>query len=158
MTTRPDADKKKYFKIEKAHTAPPNAAWSADEVKRRRVASSAAESSHRRARLLRNHIRRHAALEADLVTRGRLLRELGGDRRGVVTVEEQDTAVAAWAGGLVDKGSVPFVPSFARQRYANMPCLYVGGDDDKTGLGVAYASAFVLPFLLAQFRGFESND
>lgn len=58
----------------------------------------------------------------------------------------EDIAVAAWAGGLVDKGSVPFVPSFARQRYANMPCLYVGGDDDKTGLGVAYASASSLPF------------
>ncbi|KAJ4153109.1 hypothetical protein LMH87_009614 [Akanthomyces muscarius] len=134
-----DPVKKKYFKIEKSHTAPPAAAWSADEVKRRRVASSAAESSRRRARLLRNHIQRHAVLEADLVTRGRLLRELGGGRGEAAAVVE-DMMAAAWAGGLVDKGSIPFVPSFARERYANMPCMYVGGDDDKTGLGVAYAT------------------
>ena len=153
-----DPVKKKYFKIEKSHTAPPAAAWSADEVKRRRVASSAAESSRRRARLLRNHIQRHAVLEADLVTRGRLLRELGGGR-GEAAVVVEDMMAAAWAGGLVDKGSIPFVPSFARERYANMPCMYVGGDDDKTGLGVAYASASPSHSLLfGAASGFEFTD
>ncbi|KAJ6781877.1 hypothetical protein PWT90_08033 [Aphanocladium album] len=136
-----DPVKKKYFNIEKSHTAPPSAAWSSDEVKRRRVDDAAAESARRRARLLRNHIQRCGALQSDVVARARLLREVGEKRTGgsnVAVVE--DLTATAWAGGLVDKGSIPFVPSFARARYANMPCLYVGGDDVKTGLGVAYAT------------------
>ena len=45
-----------------------------------------------------------------------------------------------WARGVVDKGSISFVPSFARATFANMPCFYVNAEDTKTGLGVAYAS------------------
>lgn len=48
----------------------------------------------------------------------------------------------AWAKGLVDKGHISFVPSFARATFANMPCFYVSAEDTKTGLGVAYASKF----------------
>lgn len=96
---------------------------------------SAAEAAARRARLLRNHIRRSTALQADVVTRERLRRELHG-LRGCWA----DVVAAAWGTGVVDKGSVSFVPSFARARWGNMPCVYVGGEDDKTGLGVAYAS------------------
>lgn len=51
-----------------------------------------------------------------------------------------DVPAVAWARGMVDKGEVPFVPSFARNKFPNIPCFYVGGDDVKTGLGVAYAS------------------
>lgn len=95
--------------------------------------------------MLRHHVQRHAPLQRDLVARGRLMQEItggggcagGGDVRG-------DVQVAAWARGLVDKGSISFVPSFARARYPNMPCLYVGGEDVKTGLGVAYASKLSL--------------
>ena len=47
-----------------------------------------------------------------------------------------DGMVNAFAGGLVDKGGVSFVPSFARERFRNMSCFYVGP------MGVAYASKF----------------
>ncbi|TQW03082.1 WD40 repeat-like-containing domain [Cordyceps javanica] len=159
-----DPVKKKYFKIEHAHTAPPEAAWSADAVKRRRVERSVAESDRQRAKVLRRHIT-VAGFGASQGRHGRaadpgpalLRRELlggggggGGGARGMMMKpsrswegggdDDDDTQAAAWARGLVSKGSVPFAPSFARSRHANMPCLYVGGDDVKTGLGVAYAT------------------
>lgn len=90
---------------------------------------------------MRNHIRRHEALRRDVVSSGLLARELA-----ISQVSGGDVASAAWAKGVVDKGTVPFVPSFARARFANMPCFYVGGQDVKTGLGVAYASEFFLPW------------
>lgn len=83
-----------------------------------------------------------------MVARGRLRQELGVTT--TMTEEQDDVRAAAWAEGSVDKGSVSLVPSFARARYANMACLYVGGDDTKTGLGVAYASTFS-PLLLSFF-------
>lgn len=60
--------------------------------------------------------------------------------RGRGRAENGDLTAEAWARGVVAKGSVSFAPSFARARYANMPCFYVNGEDTKTGLGVAYAS------------------
>ncbi|KAM3436245.1 hypothetical protein NHJ13734_005185 [Beauveria thailandica] len=136
-----DNMKKKYFKIEPSHSASPSSAaalWTADAVKRRRAASSAASSAARRTLLLQRHVRRHAGLETDMVARGRLRQELGVTT--TMTEEQDDVRAAAWAEGSVDKGSVSLVPSFARARYANMACMYVGGDDTKTGLGVAYAT------------------
>lgn len=59
-------------------------------------------------------------------------------------VDNADVGAAAWAGGVVAKGEVPFVPSFARGRWANMGCFYVNGDDEKTGMGVAYACEFAV--------------
>lgn len=92
---------------------------------------------------MRDHIKRHGGLGRDVVASGLLARE--AERRRVAEpgrgrADDADLGAAAWAGGLVDKGRVPFVPSFARARFANMPCFYVGGQDSKTGLGVAYAS------------------
>ncbi|KAM3450713.1 hypothetical protein MY3296_005867 [Beauveria thailandica] len=136
-----DNMKKKYFKIEPSHSASPSSAaapWTADAVKRRRAASSAASSAAIRTRLLQRHVRRHEGLETDMVARGRLRQELGVTT--TMTEEQDDVRAAAWAEGSVDKGSVSLVPSFARARYANMACMYVGGDDTKTGLGVAYVT------------------
>jgi hypothetical protein len=135
-----DEDKKKYFKIEKSHTAPTSASWSADAVKRRKIQSAARDAAQQRAWLVRNHIRRHEALRKDVVSSGMLARELAITGNQVRVAGSGDLASAAWARGAVDKGAVPFVPSFARARFANMPCFYVGGEDVKTGLGVAYAS------------------
>jgi hypothetical protein len=133
-----DPDKKKYFKIEKSHTAPSNAAWSVDAVKRRRREDTASEDTRRRAHLVRNHVKRHDALSRDVVSRGLLSREVRGD--AAATFDGGDVAAAAWAEGVVDKGAVQFMPGDEGARVPNMPCFYVGGDDEKTGMGVAYAS------------------
>lgn len=139
-----DSVKKKYFKIEQTQTAPASVAWSKDAVKRRKIEDKAQKVAQRRAHLIRNHIKRHFVAN-DAVTSALLTREINlpyASERGRGRLEEGDLGAAAWASGLVSKGDIPFAPSFARQRYANMPCFYVAGEDEKTGLGVAYASKF----------------
>jgi hypothetical protein len=139
-----DPVKKKYFKIEKTQTAPASVAWSKDAVKRRRIEDKAQKVAQHRAHLIRNHIKRHFVAN-DAVTSALLTREINlpyAAERGRGRLEDGDLGAAAWASGLVAKGDIPFAPSFARQRYANMPCFYVAGEDEKTGLGVAYASKF----------------
>lgn len=140
-----DAERKKYYKIEKSQTAPSSVAWSADEVKRRRIVDLAKKEEDRRARLLKNHIKRNAALRTNVIAHSLLGHEIGAvsTAAGYVRVYgERGIGAEVWSKGLVEKGVIPFVPSFARSRFANMPCFYVGGDDDKTGMGVAYASKF----------------
>ncbi|KAH6950486.1 hypothetical protein HG530_011113 [Fusarium avenaceum] len=137
-----DSVKKKYFKIEQTQTAPASVAWSKDAVKRRKIEDKAQKVAQRRAHLIRNHIKRHF-VSNDAVTSALLTREINlpyASERGRGRLEEGDLGAAAWASGLVSKGDIPFAPSFARQRYANMPCFYVAGEDEKTGLGVAYAT------------------
>ncbi|KAL0940619.1 uncharacterized protein CTRU02_203382 [Colletotrichum truncatum] len=141
-----DEEKGKYFKIEKAQSAPQNAAWSAESVKRRKIQHREAEAVAARRERLKRHIVRSAILRDPLLG-GFLEAELGVSRRerklragagGEFGLE--DVPAVAWTTSLTDKGDVPFVPSFARQRFPNIPCFYVGGDDVKTGLGVAYAT------------------
>ncbi|OBS27528.1 hypothetical protein FPOA_01470 [Fusarium poae] len=137
-----DEEKKKYFKIEKTQTAPSSSAWSSDAIKRRKVEKKTQKAIQRRAHLVRNHIKRHF-IAKDAVASALLAREIGvpyAAERGRGRLEDGDLGAATWAGGLVAKGNVPFAPSFARQRYPNMPCFYVSGEDEKTGLGVAYAT------------------
>lgn len=110
-------------------------------VKRRRIESRAQQAVQQRKHLLRGHIKRHGLDEADMAASGLLARELGLGTQGWGGGDDNDdVAAAAWGVGIVDKGEVPFAPSFARARYAHLPCFWVGGDDEKTGLGVAYAS------------------
>ena len=142
LTWTIDTEKRKYFKIEKSHTAPSAAAWSSDEVKRRKIQDRAGQAARQREYLVRNHIKR-SGLARDIVTSGVLARELGEGRAaelGRGRAEDGDVGAAAWSAGVVEKGCIPFAPSFARARFANMSCFYVSGDDSKTGLGVAYAS------------------
>lgn len=147
-----DEEKGKYFKIEKTQSAPQNAAWSAESVKRRKVKHREAEAVAARQERLKRHIVRSAVLrdpllggflEAELgvVKRERKIRSGGG---GGSSFGVNDVPAAAWAKGLTDKGDVPFVPSFATGRFPNIPCFWVSGHDDKTGLGVAYASELAL--------------
>lgn len=51
-----------------------------------------------------------------------------------------DAGAAAWVRGVVDMGHVPFVPDVGAWNGRNIPCLYVDGQDTKTGMGVAYTS------------------
>ncbi|KAF5625157.1 myocyte-specific enhancer factor 2d [Fusarium tjaetaba] len=137
-----DNEKNKYFKIERTHTAPSSAAWSSDAVKRRKVEHEAQRLAERQAHQVKKHIKRHFVVR-DTVTSALLAREIGLPyiaERGRGRVEDEDLGAAAWARGSVAKGNVPFAPSFARERRANMPCFYVSGDDEKTGLGASYAT------------------
>jgi len=137
-----DNEKKKYFKIEKTHTAPSSAAWSSDAVKRRKVEHEARKLAERQAHQVKKHIKRHFVAR-DTVSSALLTREIGlpyAAESGRGRVEDEDLGAAAWARGLVAKGNIPFAPSFARERHANMPCFYVSGEDEKTGLGASYAS------------------
>ncbi|KAF6809017.1 hypothetical protein CSOJ01_07188 [Colletotrichum sojae] len=141
-----DEEKGKYFKIEKTQSAPANSAYSAENVKRRKIQHREAEVVAARRERLRRHIVRSAVLrdpllggfldaELGVTKRERKLRAGAGADFGL-----DDVPAVAWTRGIVDKGEVPFVPSFARKKFPNIPCFYVGGDDVKTGLGVAYAT------------------
>lgn len=117
-------------------------------MKRRRVQDEAENATSERQRLLKNHIKRHP-LSQDHVANGLLARETDNAVGLRSRLDVLDTAAEAWTMGIVDKGYVPYAPSFARNRYNHMPCMYVGGDDVKTGLGVTYACESVS---LCRFR------
>lgn len=137
-----DHEKGKYFKIEKTQTAPTSATWSSDAVKRRKLESKALAASERQARLVKNHIRRNVSAR-DSVAGSILSREMEVTRvaeAGRGRPDDGDLEAAAWVGGIVDHGCLPFAPSFARDTMANIPCFYVSGEDSETELGVAYAS------------------
>ncbi|KAG6304956.1 hypothetical protein E4U45_000898 [Claviceps purpurea] len=126
-----DTTRKKYFKIENSHTAPSQAPWSADSVKKRRVEDLSRDAARKKAQTLKRHIKRHA-LRRDLVCGNLLRRETEGDP----AVPERDTRCAAWASGVVDKGRrVKFSDDEreTRERIPNLDCLWVGS-------GIAYTS------------------
>ncbi|PHH73006.1 hypothetical protein CDD80_4101 [Ophiocordyceps camponoti-rufipedis] len=125
-----DETKKRYFKIEASQTAPPDAKWSAHAVKKRKVEAAAQEAEHRRALSLCRHVKRHA-LQRDPVASGLLAREN-------TVVDDADIAAAAWAESVVSKGHVTFLPG--SETFPNMPCLFVGGDDTQSSLGIVYAT------------------
>lgn len=104
-------------------------------MKKRRVDEACRAADLRRAQQLRRHRKRHRA-STDLLTSGLLARETELRR----PADDPDLGAAAWAAGLVDKGQISFVPTYARRGFANLPCLYVGAEDSKTGMGVVYAS------------------
>lgn len=142
-----DEQKGKYFKIQKSHLASgSSAAYSSDNVKRRKLEDEAHRAAEQRRRLLKNHIRRHVGLDRNRVAAAVLDREVGapsaaggvGPRLMISCVGGDKPEV--WAAGLEPKGEVIFAPSFARERMANMNCFYVDGSDEKTGMGVAYGS------------------
>ncbi|KAG6010995.1 hypothetical protein E4U21_000024 [Claviceps maximensis] len=128
-----DVTKKKYFKIEKSHTAPPQASWSADAVKRRRQEDILREEARKKADLVKRHVRRHS-LRRDILGEGLLRREVEYVDASIAAGELR---CAAWAGGVADKGRLSFVPDAAgaeeEKRAPNMCCLWVG-------CGIAYTT------------------
>ncbi|KAG5968815.1 hypothetical protein E4U57_003990 [Claviceps arundinis] len=128
-----DTTRKKYFKIESSHTAPSQAPWSADSVKKRRGDDLSRDAARKKAQTLKRHVKRHA-LGRDLVCGNLLRRETEGDP----AVPDRDLRCAAWAGGVVDKGRVDFGRGArereATERIPNLDCLWVG-------CGVAYISS-----------------
>lgn len=125
--------KNKYFKIEKSQTAG-TVSWSSEAVKRRKIETKAAETKRKREHELRRHIKR-SPLWRDIITSGIMNRELGGFK------DEGELGASSWAAGVVSKGEIRFIP--ARGRSGNLECLWVGGEEEKLGLGVAYTSECV---------------
>ncbi|KAI0013305.1 hypothetical protein F4779DRAFT_445861 [Xylariaceae sp. FL0662B] len=125
-----DAEKNRYFKVENSRTAPSNAAWSSDNVKRRKLEDEEAAAANRRMNLNKHRIVRAKAMSEPL-TGGFLAREFGELRL--------DVPAACFARGLVEKGKLPL--SDARwNSNTNIKHMYVAGTDHKTGICTAYAT------------------
>ncbi|UKZ81986.1 hypothetical protein TrVFT333_009767 [Trichoderma virens FT-333] len=74
-----DAEKKRYFAIEKSHTAPASAKWSSASVKRRKLESQAAEEASKEEELIKNSVKRNVLIH-DAAASGLLAREMGSPR------------------------------------------------------------------------------
>ncbi|KAM0335196.1 hypothetical protein ACHAQA_000238 [Verticillium albo-atrum] len=128
-----DEVKKKYFKIENSHSAPASAAWSATNVKRRKTEGQRAAFRHERAESIKRHVKRARVLREPLLG-GFLNRELG------IGGPDADVPAAAWVAGLNSHSHVKFVTESRKRREPNLGCFWIGGEDERTGLGVAYSS------------------
>ncbi|KAL7623969.1 hypothetical protein AAE478_005526 [Parahypoxylon ruwenzoriense] len=132
-----DKEKKRYFKIEKRGTAPSNAAWSSDNVKKRKLEDAEAAEALRQMSLNKNRITQSRAVTEPLMG-GLFARECGNAR--------PDLAAACFAQGLLEKGKLPL----ADARWAsdtNIKHMYVAGKDYKTGICTAYATLDELTLL-----------
>ncbi|EHK15994.1 uncharacterized protein TRIVIDRAFT_232441 [Trichoderma virens Gv29-8] len=137
-----DAEKKRYFAIEKSHTAPASAKWSSASVKRRKLESQAAEEASKEEELIKNSVKRNVLIH-DAAASGLLAREMGSPRTaeaGRGRLENGDMAAAMWARGLTDKGSVAFEISLNYETHPHMPCFYVSGKECGTESAIAYSS------------------
>lgn len=143
-----DQEKKKYFKIEKAQTAPAQAEWSSEAVKRRKTEAAAEKAVRRRREQTRRHVRRDARfLPGGFAAPGMLGREIGGMGYAASTSSGRsgavDVGVTSWAGGISRMGSMPFGSPRCDGR--NLSCLWVGGGEGGEGdPSVVYTSKFPL--------------
>ncbi|KAI0154371.1 hypothetical protein GGR57DRAFT_466860 [Xylariaceae sp. FL1272] len=123
-----DPEKRRYFKVEKSKTAPTTAAWSADNVKRRKLDDAEAAAALRRLDLTRNRIKRARVLNEPL-TGGFFAREHGE--------VWDDLQPACFATGLKEKGSIPLsAPGF----HGQVKHMYIDGQDDRTGMCTIWAT------------------
>ncbi|ROW06556.1 hypothetical protein VMCG_04315 [Cytospora schulzeri] len=127
-----DEEKKRYFKIEAGRTAPSSAAWSAENVKKRKAEKQLAVREQKRQEKTKGLIKRSGAL-AHPQTGGRLVREFG--------VVDPELPVAGWAAGLRERGSICFLPGQEwREDARDISCMLINGEDEASGLGAAYAT------------------
>ncbi|KAK3321070.1 hypothetical protein B0T19DRAFT_257532 [Cercophora scortea] len=123
-----DGEKRKYFKIEDGKTAPAQAQWSAETVKRRQAEKLQDEAQ--RASLARHAGRiKRARVLSDALTGGFLVREMG--------LPLAETPVVCWAQGLREKGDISLWPT-SPPSIGAVTLMYIGNRDVRTGLGVAY--------------------
>ncbi|KAI1633908.1 hypothetical protein F4809DRAFT_620968 [Biscogniauxia mediterranea] len=125
-----DPEKRRYFKIENSRTAPSNAAWSSENVKKRRLEDEAAAAALRRMNLNKNRIARSKALSEPLMG-GFFAREYGD--------VDRDVPAACFAKGMLEKGQM-LLGDARWGKSSNVKRMYISGQDTKTGLGTAYAT------------------
>ncbi|KAI0402169.1 hypothetical protein F4802DRAFT_387072 [Xylaria palmicola] len=124
-----DAEKKRYFKVEKSSTAPANAAWASTSVKRRKLRDADAAAALRHLHLARSRVRRARVLHEPL-TGGFFAREHGA--------MADDMPAASFVEGLRNKGRVPLLrPGIDAQGQVRR--MYVDGRDERTGMCTVYA-------------------
>ncbi|KAL7933395.1 hypothetical protein V8C35DRAFT_304245 [Trichoderma chlorosporum] len=155
-----DAEKKKYFAIEKSHTAPASAKWSSASVKRRKLDAQAAEEASKEKQLIQNHVKRNVLIHDAAASSALLAREIGSPRTaeaGRGRVENADMAAAMWARGLTDKGSVAFGISLHYDTHPHMPCFYVSGKECGTESAIAY-STFDEEMLMGTYIETDENE
>jgi len=132
-----DAAKGKYFKIEKTATAPSSAAWSLENVKRRKVEDKQAALQRQQVVRNKDRVRRAPVLESPL-TGDFLARELGGcGSRG----RPRDVVAGCFVDGLVEKGCLPLGDARwggGGGMRRNVQHMYVDGQDRKTGICTAF--------------------
>ncbi|KAI8955875.1 plasma-membrane proton-e [Xylaria longipes] len=119
-----DPGKKRYFKVENSRTAPTNAAWSSNNVKRRKLRDDDAATALRHLNLSKSRIRRARVLREPL-TGGFFAREYGAMK--------DDMQAACFVEGLRNKGCIPV----GEGMQVNHMC--VAGADHKTGMYTVYA-------------------
>lgn len=119
LTSTPDPDKKKYFKVESSGTAPAAAAWSAENVKRRKLADEAEVAAQGRRALAETQTRRANILGQPL-TGGFLARELG--------LRTTDVASESLARDFVSRGKVPLSdPRWSSSAHPHPKHMYIHG-------------------------------
>ncbi|OTA91408.1 hypothetical protein M434DRAFT_397249 [Hypoxylon sp. CO27-5] len=96
-----DPVRRRYFRVERRQTAPSNAPWSSDEVKRRETEAQTAAAELRRATLNQNRITRSMALNVPIMG-GFLAREYGQH-----IYQIRDLCAASFAQGITSKGKRP---------------------------------------------------
>lgn len=116
--------------MESSRTAPTTSAYSSDNVKRRRLESQEAAAVLQRLSLEKGRLK-PSHLMNDALIGGVYAREYGIVRR--------DVQQASYTKGIVEKGALPLADARWRSS-TNIQQLCVIGADNKTGLGVAYAS------------------
>ncbi|GAP87953.1 putative myocyte-specific enhancer factor 2d [Rosellinia necatrix] len=126
-----DTEKRRYFKVENSKTAPSSAAWSSDNVKRRKLRDDDATAALRHADLAKDRIRRARALREPL-TGGFFAREHGA--------VDGDMQAACFVEGLNRKGCIQLLPLRRDGSGMRVECMYIGGYDGGTGMCTAYAA------------------
>ncbi|KAI1179659.1 hypothetical protein F4777DRAFT_441258 [Nemania sp. FL0916] len=121
-----DAERQRYFKVEKNQTAPADAAWSSSNVKRRRLNEEEAAAALQHQDRIKSRIKRASVLREPL-TGGFFAREHGA--------VADDMEAACFVAGLRNKGRISLVaPRIGTARGSLVRHFYVGGQDNETGL------------------------
>ncbi|CAJ2511531.1 Uu.00g071560.m01.CDS01 [Anthostomella pinea] len=133
-----DSGKRRYFKVENSKTAPATAAWSADNVKKRRLEDEEAAAAIQRMTLQKHRIRRSKVLSEPL---------MGGffDRERNQAGSDNVPA-ASFAKGMLEKGQLPLADARWRSS-SNLKHMYIGAMDHKTILCTAHATLDELTLL-----------
>ncbi|KAI4870720.1 hypothetical protein F4820DRAFT_222575 [Hypoxylon rubiginosum] len=125
-----DEKKQRYFKVEKGATAPSDAAWSSDKVKKRKLEDAASVEAIRRLNLNKNRVMRSRAVNQPLMG-GFFARECGE--------RDLDLPAAAFAQGLVEKGKIPLADASWGSN-TNVKHMLVAGKGHKNDICTAYAT------------------
>ncbi|KAI1353297.1 hypothetical protein F5Y01DRAFT_277530 [Xylaria sp. FL0043] len=126
-----DAVKRRYFKVENSKTAPTNAAWASDSVKRRKLHDEDAAAALQHLNIAKARIRRARVLHEPL-TGGFFAREYGA--------MEDDMQAACFVEGLKHKGCIPLLGPGAHDQTMQVKHMFIAGHDRKTGMCNVYAA------------------